>query len=289
MKKNISTLKAYFVWEATGLYSNFLLLALLKVKANIWVENPVQIKRSLGLQRGKNDQVDALRIAQYAYRFQDQVNLYEADPECLEKLRYLYQLREQIVESRKQLKTSQQENQAFLAAELAQLTQKYSKPILEKLEEQIQAIEQEMQETLAEDSTLKKKYEQLLSIPGVGNVTAFSVLIVTKGFSKFQNAKQFACFCGIAPFENSSGKFKGKAKVSRMGNKKMKALLHMCALGAIRTKGEIKDYYERKVKEKRSKMSVLNAVRNKIIHRMFACIKHDQFYQKNYHFNLQKS
>lgn len=148
--------QSLFCLEATGLYSNFLLLALVNAQAAIWVENPVQIKRSLGLQRGKNDQVDAKRIAEYAYRFQDAYVAYSPDSESLDQLRYLQQLREQLVENRKRLQTTQAENQHFLAPKLYKTIQNYSDPVLKQLTEQIQAIEQKMQEILAQDENLKK-------------------------------------------------------------------------------------------------------------------------------------
>lgn len=247
--KKYEVSQSLFCLEATGLYMNFLLTILVNQKANIWVENPVQIKRSLGLQRGKNDQVDAQRIAQYAYRFQDQVQLYQPPSQVIEKIQHLHQLRNKLVQTRKQLQTAFQEKQKFLAKEISQNLKEHTQPILEKLSTQITKIEKDLQRLIKEDEQLKTKLETLQSVTGVGPVTARAILIATKGFSKFKSARQFACYCGVAPFENSSGKFKGKTKVSKMANKKLKALLHICALSAIRVEGELKEYYHRKVKQ----------------------------------------
>ncbi len=77
--------------------------------------------------------------------------------------------------------------------------------------------------------------------------------------------------------------YKGKTMVSNMANKKVKMLLHLSALVAIRYNQEIKDYYRRKVTEgKKNKMSVINADRNKLILRIFAGVNRDREYEKNY-------
>ncbi|WP_375563370.1 transposase [Bernardetia sp. OM2101] len=119
------------------------------------------------------------------------------------------------------------------------------------------------------------------SVVGVGKVTAIQLLVATDGFTKFDTAKQLASYCGVVPFENSSGKFKGKSRVSKMANKVLKTALHMCALAAIRAEGELSAYYLRKIEEGKNKMSVINALRNKIIQRIFACVKNKTLYDRN--------
>jgi poly(3-hydroxyalkanoate) synthetase len=67
-----------------------------------------------------------------------------------------------------------------------------------------------------------------------------------------------------------------------MANKNIKTLLHMAALVAIQMKGEMREYYNRKVSEGKNKMSVLNAIRNNLILRIFACVNQNREYEKNY-------
>jgi transposase len=92
----------------------------------------------------------------------------------------------------------------------------------------------------------------------------------------------------VAPFKDESGKKKKREKVSHKANKKMKKLFHLLAMSAIRIKGEMKQYYERKLAEGKNKMSVLNAIRNKIILRIFSCVKNKKCYEKNYGYPLAK-
>ncbi len=105
----------------------------------------------------------------------------------------------------------------------------------------------------------------------------------SKGFTAFDNAKQLACYCGVVPFDKSSGtSVRYKSTVSPFANKKLKKLLHLCAMSALQNDPEMKAYFERKVKEGKNKMSVINAVRNKLIHRVFAVIRDERMFEENY-------
>ncbi|HVD98411.1 MAG TPA: IS110 family transposase [Cytophagaceae bacterium] len=121
-------------------------------------------------------------------------------------------------------------------------------------------------EVIASDHELKRIFAIVTSVEGVGPVTALEIILTTNEFKDIREAKKYACYAGVAPFENKSGiSLKGRAKVSKFANKMVKSLLHMAALSAIKMKGEMKVYFDRKVTEGKNKMAVINAVRNKII------------------------
>ena len=82
-----------------------------------------------------------------------------------------------------------------------------------------------------------------------------------------------ACYAGVVPFSNESGTIKKRDRISPMANKTLKKLLHLAAMNAVRYNQELKEYYIRKVAEGKNKMSVLNAVRNKLVHRIYAVVK----------------
>lgn len=104
-------------------------------------------------------------------------------------------------------------------------------------------------------------------------ITAVAFLIYTQNFSAFDNGRQFACYSGVAPFEYSSGSsIHGKTKTSPLANRKMKALLSNCASVAVQHDPQLKMYYQRKVKQGKAKLSALNAVRAKLINRVFATV-----------------
>ena len=126
---------------------------------------------------------------------------------------------------------------------------------------------------------INQQFELAKSVPGVGPQTAINLIVTTRCFSTFDDWRKLACYAGIAPFEYSSGtSIRGKTKVSSMGNKKLKSLLNMAALSAKKYDKQLHDYYEKKTKEGKNGMSVMNALRCKIVARVFATIKRETPY-----------
>ena len=103
-------------------------------------------------------------------------------------------------------------------------------------------------------------------------------MVYTRNFTTFETPNHLACYAGVAPFPNESGTSIKRARTSSLANQKLKKLLHLAAMAAIRSKGEISDYYLRKVKEGKNKMLVINNIRNKLIKRMFAVLKSNKPY-----------
>ena len=147
------------------------------------------------------------------------------------------------------------------------------------------AIDAEIESLIAADPVLARQKELLVSIDGIGDRIAINMIAITGGFTRFQNARQFCSFAGLTPYRYDSGtSVRSKAKISKRANQTMKALLHMSAVNvATRMKaGEYKDYYERKLKEGKHVMCILNVLRAKLVHRMFSVIKRDTEYTKEY-------
>ena len=161
--------------------------------------------------------------------------------------------------------------------------EKLNRKPIEALEKQIAEVEKKIKALIKEDDSLKHLFDLVTSVDGVGEVVFCEMVIATNEFKLFSCPKKFACYSGVAPFEHQSGtSIRGGTRVSHLANKQMKKLLHMAALSVVSGKGEMADYYHRKVKQGKNKMLVLNAVRNKIIHRVFACIRDNRKYEKIY-------
>jgi len=272
---------ALFCMEHTGIYNNHLLQYCTKQKATVWLESALHIKKSSELQRGKNDRVDALRIAMFAYKNKEEVKLWEPKRYVIQRLKYLLGVRSRTVNVLKQLTTPLKEEEEFSDSNMN--ARKLNNGSIKILKKEIKNIEGEMLLLIKEDKELKRIHEQIVSVEGVGLITAASIIVTTNEFKDITEAKKFACYSGVAPFEYSSGSgIRGKTRVSKMANKTVKTLLHMAALSAIKIKGELREYFLRKVAEGKNKMSVINAVRNKLIQRIFACVKQNRKYEKNY-------
>ncbi len=131
-----------------------------------------------------------------------------------------------------------------------------------------------MLEIVKREDVLHKQHELLTSIPGIGKQTALYLIITTRSFTSFSTWRQLACYAGVAPFAHSSGtSVRGRTKVSDIADKKMKSLLQMCVLSAVKCDREIKQYYEKKKAEGKPTMLVMNNVRAKLLARAFAVIR----------------
>lgn len=199
----------------------------------------------------------------------------------LEKIRHLASLRERLVETRKRLETPIKEFAEMGDASMAKLLTKSIKSSLAAIEKDLKNIESKIIDIVNEDENLKLLYKVITSVVGIGFVTAINLLVHTNGFTMLKDTRKLACYCGVAPFEYSSGtSVRFKTKVHYMANKKLKCNLHMASLTAIKLDADLKAYYERKVAEGKNKMSVLNAVRNKLLARVVTCVNKKQEYVK---------
>jgi transposase len=268
--------------ENTGIYS--LELNCFLHEKGVWqcLENALQIKRSMGVLRGKSDKADSGTIVLYAYRFQDKLKPYVLPRKTLLRLRALFAQRERLVSLHVQLQLGIKSLKGY-EKQLVKDIQKQNETLLKSLGLQIKAVDKALGECLKEDQDLQHKAKLIQSVPGVGLQTTTYLLIVSRGMETFATPRQFACYSGCAPFEHSSGtSLRGKPKVHFIANKKMKMLLHMAAINAITFNGELKAYYQRKIAEGKNPMSVINAVRFKLICRIFSVLKRGEAYQQNY-------
>ncbi|HET7898010.1 MAG TPA: transposase, partial [Flavisolibacter sp.] len=279
-----------FSMEFTGLYNHHLLEVLPEQQAMVWLLPGLQISEGSinGLKRGKSDKQDAGRIAVYASKNPEQVRLWAKPRAVLGELQTLLMIREKLQKTKHQYETTLKEYKSFGEAAAYQLVQSSAGALLSITGKELANVEQKIKELIQSDEKLKELNGYITSVDGVGIVTSANLLVTTNEFLTISAAKQYACYAGVAPFKDESGKLKKKQKVSHKANKKMKKLFHLLAMSAIRMKGEMKTYYERKLAEGKNKMSVLNAIRNKIILRIFSCVKHKKLYEKNYTYPLAK-
>jgi transposase len=282
--------KVLFCMEHTGIYGMILMRMLFQRSLIVCVEGAASIKLSLGLQRGKSDRVDARRIAEYAMRYTDRLKQWKPKREVLEKLQALNGMRSRLIKARNIINSHTKEVGKFLGKQQYGMLKKGTHDSLKAIDKDILKVDAEIAVLIKSDEHLKRLSDLVTSVDNVGIVTCSAILVKTNEFQDFTDAKKFACTSGVAPFEHSSGRsVRGKTRVSHRAHKDLKTLLHMCALGAIQRKGELQDFYLRRVGEGKNKMLVLNAVRNKLIHRIFAVVRDGVMYQKNYQYNLAMS
>jgi len=288
LKKQLSSWDRLVVCiEHTGIYGQPLLDVLVKNQIKVCVESALHIKRSQGLMRGKNDQVDAKRIAGYAFRHKENLVFWKPQRHCIQKIKALLVTRERLVMTKVQLEVPTKECSEFIDSSIRKEMIKHSQHSINAIQKDIDRIELAIHHLINTDERLADNCELSTSVPGIGKITALNMIVSTGEFERIREPKKFSCYSGVAPFEHTSGSsIRGKTRVSKMANMTMKRLLHLAAMAAVRSDGELKSYYQRKVAAGKNKMSVLNAVRNKLISRVFACVSTGRRYQKIYQHQL---
>ena len=261
-------------FETTGLYSLQLASFLSQINIDFVMENPIQIKRSMGLVRGKDDHVDSQRIAEYAYMRKENLKLTELPSEELIKMQNLLAMRERMIRQKAGYQASLGEYKRVLVQQQQKDLFSLLNNMISALKKQILKADKTLIEIIQSNKKLMNIYTLLTSIKGIGVILAANIMVTTICFTKFNDSRKYACYCGTAPFKYSSGtSIKGRTKVSQMANKKMKALFNLAALSAIRHDPELKLYFDKRKANGANGMSTINIIRNKIIHRVFAVIK----------------
>ena len=269
--------------EFTGRYIYPLVCACDELGLFLWMEDPTRIKNSFGVTRGKDDRVDARRIAEYAYRFSDKAVAYAMPDKTLASLKSLLADHDTLAADKQKYEMQLNDQKGYMDADDYKRKQRSWKAVVKTLDKQIALIDEEIKRLVKSDEKISHQVELLKTVDGVGDRIAVRMVVVTMAFSRFKTSRQFICYAGLAPFKYTSGKsIHSKSKVSQRANKQMKALLHLgsVCIATHMKSGECKDYYERKVKEGKHPMCVLNVIRAKMVSRMFAVIRKNEPYKK---------
>jgi len=272
---------AIFCMEAMGMYGNHLYSTVNKLKGKITAVNPLIIKNFIGLARGKDDKTDAIRIAFYAQKNTGDLIFRVNERPVLTELRLMFTLRERLLTTAVALRNPLKELEGYAEPKLQKQTLVYTGKSINAIEQSLEEINLVIDRILNNDEELSRLFAIMCSVTGVGRVTALLILITTNEFRDIQCPKKFACYAGVAPFRNESGLMTRRRRVSHLANKKMKSLLHMCALNAIRVDNEITRYFNRKLMEGKPKLLVINAIRYKLICRIFTCIRQNRLFVKH--------
>lgn len=263
-----------FCFEHTGMYA-YPLLIFLELEGLDYVQvSGLQVKRSLGIQRGKNDRVDAKRLAEYAYLHREKITPEKLQSDQLIKLKSLLTLRSRMVRQRAGYMASVKEYQTFMTLKDSDVMIHGQKEMIKSFTSQIELVEQEIRSVIASDEKIRKQFGLATSVKGIGLISACYMIVLTNCFTEFKTWRKFACYAGSAPFEHQSGKsIMGKTRISHYANKQMKTILTNAVQAAVQHSPELKQYYQRRIAEGKHKKVVVNIIRNKLISRVFATVK----------------
>ncbi len=241
----------------------------------------LEIIKSSGMTRGKTDPVDAARIATYAATFQHKLKPTVMQKEEITLIKHLLTIRDQAVRVRTQFKNALKSLE--ISGEVVDLKAEIKglKAEIKRQDKRVAEVEKKIRSTIASSIKLKETYDKISQVTGIGLITACALITSTNCFEAFNDPRKFNCYCGLAPFEHSSGSsVKKKTRTSRYRNREMKKLMFTAANAAIAYDEQLKNYYNRKVREGKPKMSVINAVACKLVSRVFAVANREEPYVK---------
>jgi transposase len=258
------------VMEATGYYHYRLAQFLYKNNVMVSVVNPLSVKRfiQMKLAKVKTDKSDAKAICEYALA--NEVPLYNAltdvQAECLQ----LFRLMDSYLKKRTATKNKLHGEETLgIPSKFVYRSLKRDKKHLDK---ELAGIEERLLELVKQEQ--QHQLTLLQTVPGIGAKTALFLIVVTDGFSKFETGAQLCSYVGITPTIRESGSsVRGRSRISKVGNKKLRNLLFLCAFNACKCNKACRALYQRIVNKGKSKKLALIAVANKLLKQCFAIAK----------------
>lgn len=236
------------------------------------------IKKSMGIVRGKNDKVDAFRIAQYADEKQKSLQPSKPFNQSIVKLKELLGLRKRLVRESAGYKATVKGRKDMYDSSNKDIHIKILNQKINQNQKWIAEIENEINNLILSEHALTINYTLLLSVRGIGKINAAMTIAYTENFTAFSNARSYAVYVGVVPFEYSSGtSINGRKRVSQIANKELKQELNQAAKSAIQWDEETKIYAQRLIEKKHYRI-ILNNVKFKLITRMFSVVKKGELY-----------
>jgi len=265
------------VMEVTGVYGEKLCHFLVRHAYQVHVEPGHFIRRAFRL-KPKTDPIDSRMIAEYGYRFRDQLHEWQPPDRIVEQLQVLLVNRELFVKERTAHKNVLKAIQEKEATGLVN----YHQATIDFLRSQIVEIEKQIKAQVKQNSLLFQHVSNLCSIPGVGVLYAANFLIITDGFS-LVDYRNLASYLGICPHAYTSGTSVYKhPKSDKKGPDRMRKLLFLASMNSMKKAGPFQKYFQRKKAEGKHGDLILNNIANKILRLSCAVVKSGHPYDPEY-------
>jgi len=208
-----------FCLEHTGIYALPLCCFFTQHRLSYSLQSALHVKRSMGIQRAKNDKADAVMLARFAYLYRDEIKLSQLPSRTLLKIQHLLAYRQRLVKNKVALEVAANELASFVDKEFSTSIIRDSQKHIAQLMASVRLVDKQLQVVIAEDPVVQKTYQLATSVSGIGLQTAAYLLVHTQCFKSFENWRQLACFAGTAPFDHTSGSsVRGRSRLSKIGD-----------------------------------------------------------------------
>jgi len=277
----ITATNSLICMEATGVYSEAIAYYLSAKGYSIAVEPPLKVKRTFDPVGHKTDSIDSKQIAEYTYRYQDELRLWQPKDEIIEKIKHLLVAREQFTKQKVTSKNALVSYERHVV-QVPMIIKAHQK-LIKQLQKQIADIDKELDKYIDQNPDIFRNIHILKSLVGFGTLLSSQLIVATGCFETIKNHKKLAAFIGICPYKKQSGKSLFKPDQSRQyGPSAMRKLLRLAAQSVSMHDEQYRKYYLHKIAEGKAKALVLNNIANKLVKVAFAMIKNNKCYIKNY-------
>lgn len=280
-ERNIYTSNSIICLEATGVYSEACAHYLVANGFRVSVEPPLKVKRAFDPIGHKTDPVDSRQIAEYAYRYADELKFWHPREEIVEKIRQLLTARERFTKQSVIIQNAMKAYERHVIK--VSLIEKANQQTLKEIKRYIAEIDKELDRLIRQNPTISQMSNQLKSIPGVGLLLASSLIVMTDSFNSISDYRTLAAFIGICPYQYKSGTSVYRhPRIRKFGPSYARKLLTLAARSVATHDASLRKYYLRKQAEGKAKQLVLNNIANKILKIACALIKNNKSYIQDY-------
>lgn len=271
----------HYVMEATGVYHQKSAYYLAGHNRNVYIVLPNKISnyiRTLDL-KTITDKTCSQAIARFG--LERKLNPWKKPDQAYHRLQQLTRERDQIVQQRSMVKNQLHAEEAQASPHLKSMERMRSR--ISFLNGQEKEIKEDINEIIEYNPTIKQIIERLITIPGVGILTAVTVLGETNGFELIRNKSQLSAYAGLDIKEKQSGtSVKAKPRITKKGNRNLRKSMYLPALTAVRWDDNFKDIYAGLVSKHGIKMKALVAVQRKILELIYVLFKNQTLYDQQY-------
>ncbi len=265
----------HVIMESTSVYHEALAYYLHNQGIHVSVVNPQKthnFAKSLVFNQ-KTDKKDSMKLAKYGLAMQP--SMWQPEPENIRQLKALCSRLHTLSED---LQREENRREKLILSKTNETVLDSSARTIDFLRDEIKILQQKINDHIDKDPKLKKDNALLKTIPGIGDVSAYTMQVVL-GSRQFDNAKQVASYLGLVPRIRESGDMRGKTMLSKAGSSKVRAKLYMASVVSVRFNPELKAFYTSLVERGKAKKQAICAVMRKLVQICFGVLKHQSEYQ----------
>lgn len=284
-KQTSTATEVRYIMEATGVYHESLAYYLCSTQKQISIVLPNKISnyaRTLDI-KTITDKSASQAIARFG--LERQLEIWQPPSKIFNDLRQLCREREQLVQERTMLKN--QLHAERTSATTSEKSVKRTNKRIALINAQEKEIQKEITKLINGDRVLVEKMKIISSIPGIGNLTAVTIIAETNGFELITNKKQLVSYAGLDVKEKTSGtSVKSKPRISKRGNRNLRKVMHFPALAAIRTDERFRYIFLRLVSRHGIKMKAIVAIQRKLLELTFILWKNNSYYNPGHEYQI---